>query len=235
MWAHALPPGRRLEVRNLAEFQARFGEALEKNRPADAGAAVAAALEAGLGARALLERVGLAAAEAFRGSADVDQPAAEHFRNARVVESALEKLEPLIEAEAGADGRPPVVIGNAYQDYHDLGRRIVACCLRGAGYRVIDLGLSVENERFVEAARESGTRVVGVSSLLLHTAKHIPALKQRLAEAGLGRVKVIVGGAPFTVDPRLRDKYGADGVARDPASAIRLVHAIYAEVWRNAL
>ena len=63
----------------------------------------------------------------------------------------------------------------------------------------------------------------------MHTARHIPELQEELRRRGRSDIRVIVGGAPFLVDPQLRERYGADGVATDPGGALRLVAAIYAE------
>ncbi len=201
--------------------------------PAAAEALIEQALAAGLDPQDVLLRVGLASAEALRDDEVRDGPAILHFRNARIVERALERLEPAIPAEALASA-PAVVLGNAEQDFHDLGRRVVGLCLRGAGYRVLDLGLNVSNDRLIAAAEQSGAKVIGVSSLILQTAKHIPRLKKMLLQRGRDDIRVIVGGAPFRVDPELHERYGADGVARDPVEAIRLVNAIYAETADGA-
>ena len=100
--------------------------------------------------------------------------------------------------------------------------------MRAQGFEVVDLGLSVANERFVETAARVGADVIGVSSLLLHTAKLIPELKRDLVRNGMERVGVIAGGAPFLVDPHLCERFGADGVGRSPADAIRLVRHLAA-------
>src|SRR5690606_9974421 len=93
----------------------------------------------------------------------------------------------------------------------------------------------VPNEVFVETAIKENARVIGVSSLLLSTAKYIPQLKQELVRRGRGDIRVIVGGAPFLVDLRLRDEFGADGVGRTPQDAVRLVeHADAAEARGNS-
>jgi methylmalonyl-CoA mutase cobalamin-binding domain/chain len=229
----AMPPIRRNTARNLGELQRRFVDALRTDRPAQADAAVEQALAIGLDAQDVLIRVGLAATEALRDDEVRDGPAVAHYRNARMVERALARLEPAIPAAVQA-AAPVVVLGNAEQDFHDLGRRIVGLCLRGAGYRVIDLGLSVPNEALLRAAEEHGARVIGVSSLLLQTAKQIPRLKELLVQRGRDNIRLIVGGAPFRVDPELHEKFGADGVARDPLEAIRLVDSIYADRARGA-
>jgi 5-methyltetrahydrofolate--homocysteine methyltransferase len=84
----------------------------------------------------------------------------------------------------------------------------------------------VSNESFIDAAKKHRADVIGVSALLLHTAVWIPKLKEGLHRAGLGHIKVIAGGAPFLVDPFLKDQFGADGVAGNPNEAVRLVSAL---------
>lgn len=226
LWAASLPPHERAVVRDLQQFETRIIQALERDEPHVAKEALQHALEAGLAPDALLARLATAAARAFRVEGYDERPAIAHFRNARILEDALNTLEPLI--GEGRQHRGTVVMGNAWQDYHDLGRRVVSITLRAAGFRVVDLGLSVPNEVFVETAIKENARVVGVSSLLLSTAKYIPQLKEELVRRGCGDIRVIVGGAPFLVDPRLRDNFGADGVGRTPQDAVRLAEHAYA-------
>lgn len=228
MWAASLPPERRHTVRDLSQFEARMAQALGRDEPHVAKETLAAALAADLPPPDLLARLATAGAKAFRAEGYDERPAIAHFRNARIFEAALDELEPLIREEHG--NRGTVVMGNAWEDYHDLGRRVICITLRAAGYRVIDLGLSVRNEQLIETALREDARVIGVSSLLLTTAKYIPRLKEALVRRGRDDIKVIVGGAPFLVDPRLRDKFGADGVGRTPQDAVRLVENVYARV-----
>lgn len=225
LWAASLPPDRRHTVASLQQFEDRMTEAIDRDEPHAAAEALQSALEAELAPEHLLERLAAAAGRAFRVDGYSDRPAIEHFRNARILESALDELEPLV--PEAREHRGTVVMGNAWQDYHELGRRVVSTTLRAAGFRVIDLGLSVPNEKFVETAIKEKARVIGVSSLLLSTAKYIPQLKEELVRRGRGDIRVIVGGAPFLVDPRLRDNFGADGVGRTPQEAVRLVEHAY--------
>lgn len=223
-----LPSNKRTIVGDLASFEREMEEALIRDQPERAEKALQAALGAAVEPFDLLLRLGHVATRVFqRGAGDL-RPAVEHFRNARILDAALNRLDPLIPEDLTAS-HGAVVLGNCWQDFHDLGRRVVGICLRAAGFRVVDLGLSVPNETLIDTALRERARVIGVSSLLLHTAKHIPELKSELQRRGLGDIKLIAGGAPFLVDPRLRDKFGADGVARDPMGAIRLVQAIYAQ------
>ncbi|MEZ5101930.1 MAG: cobalamin-dependent protein [Thermoleophilia bacterium] len=219
LWLEAAPAPARPAIRSLGAFEAAFERALVDDRPDDAARALEQALAADVAPDELLGRLAGAAQRAYN-AAGPGRPTIEHFRNARILEAALERLEPLV--SDGRDG-PPIVIGNAWQDFHDLGRRIVVAALRADGFRVVDLGLSVRNEDLVDAAVREGATVIGVSTLLLHTAKHVPELKELLRRRGLHRIRVIAGGAPFLVDPTLRERVGADGVAFDPAGAVRLV------------
>lgn len=226
LWAATLPANERHAVYDLKQFEERMTRALERDEPHVAQQALQSALDAGLPPESLLARLATAAARAFRVDGYEERPAIAHFRNARILENALNTLEPLIEEERTTRGT--VVMGNAWQDYHDLGRRVVSITLRAAGFRVVDLGLSVPNDVFVETAIKENAKVIGVSSLLLSTAKYIPELKEELVRRGRGDIRVIVGGAPFLVDPRLRDNFGADGVGRTPQDAVRLVEHVYA-------
>lgn len=227
LWAGSLPPEERSAVQTLERFEAAMFRALRDDLPHEAERALREALAAGIGAPDLVDRLGAAANRAYLHSAGRTPPTVEHYRNARILESALDALEPLIPETRGSE-RGTVVMGNAWQDFHDLGRRLVVIALRAAGFRVVDLGLSVKNEAFIEAALREKAKVIGVSALLLSTAKYIPLLKEQLLKRGHRDIKVIVGGAPFLVDPHLRDKFGADGVGRDPHDAVRLVRRIYA-------
>lgn len=224
-WADALPFDERRGVASLGAFEDALHRALERDEPHAAASALDVVLGAGAPPAVVLERVAAAAARTYAATGAELRPALEHFRNARILEAALGTLEPLVGDPADA---PAVLLGNAYQDYHDLGRRVVAIALRAAGFRVVDLGLGVPNEAFVEAARRERPAVIGVSTLLLHTAKHLPTLRDDLRRAGLGGIPLIAGGAPFLVDPHLKERFGVDGVARDPAGAVRLVRHLAA-------
>jgi len=104
-------------------------------------------------------------------------------------------------------------------DLHDLGKNLVAMMLEGAGFQVEDIGIDVAPERFVEAVKESGADLVGLSALLTTTMPVLGATIEALKEAGVrDKVKVMVGGAPLTRD--YAKEVGADGYAADAASAV---------------
>jgi 5-methyltetrahydrofolate--homocysteine methyltransferase len=137
---------------------------------------------------------------------------------ARAMKSAMALLRPLL-AETGVQPKGTIVIGTVRGDLHDIGKNLVAMMLEGGGYEVIDLGVDVSPEKFVEAVQGGTARIVGLSALLTTT---MPAMKdtiEALKEAGLrDRVAVLIGGAPVTQD--YADEIGADGYAPDAASAV---------------
>jgi methylmalonyl-CoA mutase cobalamin-binding domain/chain len=232
LWEAGLTAEERPAVSSLQHFESELYLALRNDEPHRAKRAVEDAIHSALDHEEMLNRVSRAATSLHLDQLGKALPTETVFRNGRILEDTLNAMEarqpvPPTRAEtSGADRPPMVVLGNAFEDYHDLGRRLVAMRMRGAGFHVVDLGLSVTNEAFIEAARKHHADVIGVSALLLHTAVWIPRLKQALQKAGMGNVKVIAGGAPFLVDPLLRDEFGADGVAGNPNEAVRLVSAL---------
>ncbi|MCA8959738.1 MAG: cobalamin-dependent protein, partial [Planctomycetes bacterium] len=179
----------------------------------------------GLDPAVLLPRLSELASSLHRQSGTEDLSTEAYLRHGLVIERALDWLDAHQCARPVPDA-PRVVLGNAFEDHHDLGRRLVAAALRGAGFVVHDLGLSVSNETFVAKAREVDADVIGVSALLLHTASRIPELKRALSDAGLGHIPVVAGGAPFLVDPQLYHRFEADGTGRNPDDAVRLIRQL---------
>lgn len=115
------------------------------------------------------------------------------------------------------DGREPgfprvAVLGNAEDDYHGLGRRLVSAFLRVGGWRVVDLGYDVLPETFVDAALREGARVVGVSAMMLTNARNILRVRTEIDRRGLAAsLKLAVGGAVFVMRPELVAEVGGDG------------------------
>jgi 5-methyltetrahydrofolate--homocysteine methyltransferase len=144
---------------------------------------------------------------------------------ARAMNAGLTKLEPyLIKDKIEPKGL--VVIGTVKGDLHDIGKNLVGMMLKGAGYKIVDLGADVAPDRFVEAARQNKADVVALSALLTTTMIQMKSVVQAFQGAGLG-VPVIVGGAPLTQD--YADQIGAKGYAPDAASAVDIVHRLLAK------
>jgi 5-methyltetrahydrofolate--homocysteine methyltransferase len=141
---------------------------------------------------------------------------------ARAMNAGLTKLEPyLIKDKIEPKGL--VVIGTVKGDLHDIGKNLVAMMLKGAGYKIVDLGADVTPDRFVEAARQNKADIVALSALLTTTMIQMKSVVQAVQASGLN-VPVIVGGAPLTQD--YADQIGAKGYAADAASAVDIVHRL---------
>ncbi|MGB8951667.1 MAG: corrinoid protein [Candidatus Aminicenantales bacterium] len=138
---------------------------------------------------------------------------------ARAMNAGLAKLEPYLVKDK-VEPRGLVVIGTVKGDLHDIGKNLVAMMLKGAGFKIVDLGADVAVERFVEAARTHKANIVALSSLLTTTMIQMKNVIEVLRKAGLP-VPVIVGGAPLT--QAYADQIGASGYAPDAASAVDVV------------
>lgn len=139
---------------------------------------------------------------------------------ARAMQGAMELLKPLI-AESGAKPVGTFVMGTVKGDIHDIGKNLVNVMLEGAGFEVIDLGVNVPPEAFVEAVRKHQPQAMGMSAFLTTTMPMFKPTIEALKEAGLrDQVKILVGGAPVTQE--YADKVGADGFAADASAAVRL-------------
>lgn len=138
--------------------------------------------------------------------------------SAHAIHRGMHLLEPLL-TEAGVEPRGSVVIGTVKSDQHDIGKNIVAMMLRGAGFRVKDLGIDVDPERFVAEAGGGNCQVLAMSALLTTSLPWVERTVQSLDKKGVrSQVKVLVGGA--VLDAAKAKQVGADGYAPDAARAV---------------
>jgi 5-methyltetrahydrofolate--homocysteine methyltransferase len=137
----------------------------------------------------------------------------------KAMAGALEVLRPLL-AQTGAESIGTCLMGTVKGDVHDIGKNLVNIMLEGAGFEVIDLGVQVAPEKFVEAIQEHKPQIVGFSAFLTTTMPMFKANINALEKAGLrDEVIVMVGGAPVTQE--YADAVGADGYAADASTAVR--------------
>jgi len=137
---------------------------------------------------------------------------------ARAMKAGMEILKPILE-EKNIKGRGTIVLGTVKGDLHDIGKNLVGMMLEGAGFEVIDVGIDVAPEVFIQTAKEKEAYLIGLSALLTTTMISMKDVIEALKEASLtGKVKVIIGGAPVTQS--YADEIGADGYAPDAASAV---------------
>ncbi len=194
---------------------------VEKGKAQVVGAAVQEALDAGCDPNEILNEGMIKAmdtvGEKFKNG-EIFVP--EMLVAARAMKKGVEVLKPhLATGAAGAAGK--AIIGTVAGDLHDIGKNLVCMMMESAGFEVIDLGVDVPKEKFVEAYEANpDTKIIGCSALLTTT---MPALKETVAllnEAPFrSKVKVMVGGAPITQE--FADEIGADAYTEDAASCAK--------------
>jgi len=145
---------------------------------------------------------------------------------ARAMKAGMVVLQPKLTA-AGVEPIGTAVIGTVKGDLHDIGKNLVGMMLEGAGFKVVDVGIDVSPEKFLDAAKESNAAVVGVSALLTTTMTNMKAVVDAIKASDIaGKTKVMIGGAPVT--QAFCDEIGADGYAPDAASASDLAKDLMA-------
>lgn len=154
-----------------------------------------------------------------------DTNLAQHFMTAQIAAEVSERM--LAKFKAPPEYLGKVVIGTAAGDLHTLGKRIVIGCLKAQMIEVTDLGVNVPAEKFVDEAVARNAQVIGVSAMMVHTARgENGAIKVRklLRERGLeSRIKLVVGGAPFRYDPELYKTVQADAWAENGVTAASVI------------
>jgi 5-methyltetrahydrofolate--homocysteine methyltransferase len=144
--------------------------------------------------------------------------------SAEATATAMEILEPHL-AESGITSKGKIILATVKGDLHDIGKNIVGLLLKGAGYKVIDLGNDVPTERIVSAVGEGSPQFLGLSALLTTTMRMMGETIVSLEQAGLrDKVKVLVGGAAVSQD--FADEIRADAYGTDGFDAVRLVEEL---------
>jgi len=143
---------------------------------------------------------------------------------ARAMHAGLAVLKPIL-VKSAASTTAKIVLGTVKGDLHDIGKNLVGMMLEGGGFEVVDIGIDVPAEKFIQAAKEHGAKMIGMSALLTTTMMQMKAIIEMVKAAGLSnRVKIIVGGAPVTQE--FARQIGADGYAADAASAVGKVREL---------
>ena len=137
---------------------------------------------------------------------------------ARAMKAAMAILKPKL-AESGVQPVAKIIIGTVKGDLHDIGKNLVAMMMEGAGFEIIDLGIDVSAEKFIQGVKDFKPQIIVMSALLTTTMVQIRENMKAFNEAGVRKdVKVMIGGAPVT--QKFTDEVGADGFAPDAASAV---------------
>lgn len=137
---------------------------------------------------------------------------------AKAMDAGIKILEPLMSG-SNRESLGKVLMGTVKGDLHEIGKNIVIMMLKTAGFEVIDLGIDVPSEKFIEKTREIKPDILGISALLTTTVARQKEIIELLEEEGLRKsVKVMIGGAP--INQAWADKIGADGYAEDATVAV---------------
>jgi methanogenic corrinoid protein MtbC1 len=157
---------------------------------------------------------------------------AQHFMASQISNEVVEAMIPRFQQRPESVGR--IVIGTSHGDFHGLGKSIVAGFLKAQMVGVTDLGLNVPARRFVDEALKQEAEVIGISSMMVHTARGEQGcvkVRQILRERDLeNRIKIVVGGAPYRFDEQLYEVVGADAYGKDALSANAVVCRLIQEV-----
>ncbi len=146
--------------------------------------------------------------------------------SAKAMSKGVEVLKPHLAGE-GTSSLGTCVIGTVQGDLHDIGKNLVAMMLESNGFTIIDLGIDVSPQKFVDSIKENkDVRLVALSGLLTTTMPTMKETVKMLKESGLNGFKVIVGGAPVTEE--LAAEIGADGFAPDAGSAAVMARKLVA-------
>ncbi|WP_211340375.1 corrinoid protein [Amphritea balenae] len=146
---------------------------------------------------------------------------------ANAMKGGMEILRPLL-AETGAESVGKMVIGTVKGDIHDIGKNLVAMMMEGAGFEVIDIGINIPVEDYLEALEEHKPDILGMSALLTTTMPYMKVVIDTMKEKGIrDDFIVLVGGAPLNEE--FGDAVGADGYCRDAAVAVDMAKEMVAQ------
>jgi len=193
-------------------------DALNDGDIAKAAELTAAALDNGIGVKKVLDTLIGGMDEVGRKFKDNEIFIPEVMISAKAMHAGLDILAPHL-SKSGIKPLGKVGIGTVKGDLHDIGKNLVAMMFRGAGLEVIDLGIDVPVERFIDTATDKDVNIIAMSSLLTTSMGAMRDVIEELKKQGLlTRLKTMVGGAPVTKN--FAESIGADGYAKDASSAV---------------
>ncbi len=203
-----------------AELQTLYESILEGVMTSTPGH-VQTALDKGISPEVVLKEGMIAAmTEVGRRFEEGEYFVPEMLISARAMQAGLGVLKPFL-VESGVEPIGKVIIGTVQGDMHDIGKNLVTMMLEGAGFEVIDLGVDVRPEVFVDSVKAHEAQVVAMSALLTTTMPKMEVTIGAMRDAGvLDLVSVMVGGAPLTAE--YAQQIGADGYAPDASQAATL-------------
>jgi methanogenic corrinoid protein MtbC1 len=137
-----------------------------------------------------------------------------------ILKGIIGKLQPHLKKEEDTERRGKIVIGTVAGDIHDIGKNLVVFMLDASGFEVVDLGVDVPEYKFVNALKETGSTVVGLSGFLTLAFQSMKRTIDSIKGSGLHDVRIMIGGGQM--DERVRDFSGADAYGKDAMEAVKL-------------
>ena len=198
-------------------------DAIRLGKRADAVKLTKDAIAAGADARTMLDAMIAAMDDVGKRFQCNEIFVPEMLMAAQAMKQSMALLEPLL-VKAGIKPEITAVIGTVQGDRHDIGKNLVSVMWKGANFGVVDLGTDVAPGKFVDAVKKHNAQVVGVSALLTSTLAAMKATVAALRAADIPHLKIVVGGAPVTVE--YAREIGADGYSRDAAGAVDVVRGL---------
>lgn len=146
---------------------------------------------------------------------------------ARAMKAGMKYIEPIL-SDSGVEPIAKVLMGTVKGDLHDIGKNLCIMMLRGSGFEVVDLGVDISDDEFIDAIEEHQPTILGMSALLTTTMPNMGKTIEALIDADVrDDVLVMVGGAPVTQE--FADDMGADGYGKDALSCVSLAKSLAAE------
>ena len=150
----------------------------------------------------------------------------EVLMSASAMKAGMELIKPILSA-SGVEPIGKVVVGTVKGDIHDIGKNLVGMMLEGAGFEVTDIGINIDADTYINAIKETGATILGMSALLTTTMPYMKVVIDELKERGLrDDCIVLVGGAPLNEE--FGEAIGADAYCRDAATAVEVAKEMVA-------
>ncbi|MEX2680395.1 MAG: B12-binding domain-containing protein [Candidatus Sigynarchaeota archaeon] len=189
-------------------------------------ALVKSALEAGIPAKDIMKALTKGMDEVGKKYEQKEYYLTELVLAGETMKEALEVLAPALKEAGSSSSKGKIVLATVKGDQHDIGKNILKSLLMSKGFEILDLGMDVDASKVVAKVKETGAKVVALSSLLTMTVEQIKVVAEALKAAGLrDSVKIIVGGAPLNM--ALAKKLGADMYADDATSGVKEIERLF--------
>ncbi len=204
----------------MAEDLGKVAESLIAGKVEEVAQMVKDALDSGMDADEVLNKGLIAGMDVVGQRFKVgDMFIPEVLRSAKAMSAGMEHLRPALAASGSQQKSSTLVIGTVEGDLHDIGKNLVGMMFEGAGFKVVNIGIDLKPEVFVEAVKEHKPDLLGMSALLTTTMPKMGETINALKEAGVrDQVKIIVGGAPVTEE--YAKEIGADLYGANAASSV---------------